>query len=195
MQAGSDVAEATRHGATLAGIATVVGAFSNATTATLSDRLGRTRTIVVVNAISFGMTLALGFTLTWPWGLIAGLVLVTVFLSNADSAVISTTLTETVPIEYLGRTLAVYSFLGFTAGSVAPLAFGAVLDFLGQPGASVSAAGTWPWGVGFATLALGSLVALIASVALHRRLRAHRSPSPTSESLPLPRSAHGPASH
>lgn len=169
--AGADLAEATRSGATMAGVATLLGAVSNASVAALSDRFGRTRTIMVVNTASFVCTLGLGLTLTLPWALVAGAGLATAFLANADSAVISTTLTEIVPVDYLGRTLAVYSSLGFTAGAIAPLAFGAVLDHTQPAGGPATGAYRPPWGWAFAILALGSLVALATASALHRRLR------------------------
>lgn len=171
---GADSTEATRSGATMAGVATLLGAVSNASAAALSDRFGRTRTIMLVNVASLVCTLGLGLTLTLPWALVAGAGLATVFLATADSAVISTALTEIVPIDYLGRTLAVYSFFGFTAGAIAPLAFGAVLDYAEPAEVVASTAYLSPWSWAFATLALGSLVALTAGTALHRRLRTRR---------------------
>lgn len=171
IRAGADLADATRSGAAMAGVATLLGAVGTALVAALSDRFGRTSTIMVVTTGSFICVLGLGLTPTLPWTLVAGVGLAAAFLSNADSAVISTTLTETVPADYLGRALAVYSFLGFTAGSVAPLAFGAVLDRTNPAKLLVSSAYLSQWGWAFATLALGSLVGLATSAALHRRLR------------------------
>lgn len=148
----------------MAGLATVVGAAGVLSVATLSDRLGRTRTIMAVTGASFVCILALGFTLTLPWALVAGAGILAALLANADSAVISTTLTEVVRDGVLGRVLGVYSFLGFTAGAVAPLVFGAVLDYTG----SVGGAGAPGWAWAFATLALGSLAALTTAATLHR---------------------------
>jgi hypothetical protein len=113
----------------------------------------------------------LGFTFTLPWALVAGVGLVAAFLANADSAVISTTLTESVPMEILGRVLGVYSFLGFTAGAIAPLVFGAVLDHVGSSASGTASAEAAGWAWAFGALALGSVVALVASTALHREVR------------------------
>jgi hypothetical protein len=44
--------------------------------------------------------------------MVVGVGIAAAFLTNADSAVISTTLTESVPAQALGRVLGVYSFLG-----------------------------------------------------------------------------------
>jgi MFS family permease len=159
---GASLNEATSRGATMAGVATVMGAVGVVAVGTFSDRFGRTRTIMVVVSGSLISVLALGFTRTLPWALVAGVGLVAALLANADSAVISTTLTENVPMEILGRVLGVYSFLGFSAGAIAPLIFGAVLDREGAAGAG------WAWA--FGTLALGSVVALAASTALHREV-------------------------
>lgn len=168
---GAGLAEATSRGATMAGVATVMGAVGVVAVGALSDRFGRTRTITVVVSGSLISVLALGFTLTLPWTLVTGVGLVAALFANADSAVISTTLTESVPTEILGRVLGVYSFLGFSAGAIAPLVFGAVLDRgdAAALGAARAAAAGWAWA--FGTLALGSVVALAASTALHRQVR------------------------
>jgi MFS family permease len=171
IRTGADLADATRSGATMAGIATLLSALSTAWAAALSDRFGRTRMMVIISAASFVAILGLGFTSARPWALVAIAGLVTASLANADSAVISTTFTESVPVDYLGRALAIYSFLGFTAGGIAPLAFGAVLDFTGPaaPSAATTVLSQWRWA--FATFAFGSLVGLASSVTLHRQLR------------------------
>jgi len=76
-----------------------------------------------------------------------------------------------VPEEILGRVLGVYSFLGFSAGAIAPLVFGAVLDTAGPSSPGPAGAKTARWAWAFATLALGSLVALTTATALNRALR------------------------
>jgi MFS family permease len=171
IHAGAGLAEATSSGATMAGVATVMGAVGVVAVAAFSDRFGRTRTITVVVSGSLVSVLALGFTLTSPWALVASVGLVAALLANADSAVISTTLTESVPMEILGRVLGVYSFLGFTAGAIAPLVFGAVLDQAGSSASGTARADAAGWAWAFGTLALGSVVALAASTALHREVR------------------------
>ncbi len=168
MNTGASLAEATRSGATVAGIATGIAAAATASVATLSDQFNRIRIIITVMGVGFFCTLFLGFTLTFPWTIVVSVSLVAAFLSNADSAVISTALTEAVPSNYLGRTLAIYSFLGFAAGSISPFIFGATLDFASAN--TLPAVGTIssPWSWAFATLALGSMVGLLVAVVLHR---------------------------
>jgi len=157
---GAELAVATRWGATVAGAATLLGAFSIVLAAFLSDKVGRAPTIIVVASLGFLSTLGLGFGGTWHPALLITAALLTAFLLTADSAVISTTLTETVPQAYLGRALAVYSFCGFLAGSLSPLAFGVIQDKTGNT-----------WKLAFATLAAGGLTAAVAATILRRRLR------------------------
>lgn len=111
----------------------------------------------------------MGFTLDSPWIIIVLVSMVAAFLSNADSAVISTTLTEVVPSGYLGRTLAIYSFLGFLAGSISPYIFGKALDIAIAAGAGNEMSAGIPWRWAFFTLAVGSLIGLVSAQLLHRR--------------------------
>jgi MFS family permease len=168
VNAGASLATATRSGATVAGIATLVAAAATALVATLSDQFNRLKIIIAVMSASLIAILFLGFTWTFPWLIVAAVSLAAAFLANADSAVISTSLTEVVPTNYLGRTLAIYSFFGFTAGSISPFIFGAALDFASTNDLiPVRDFGT-PWSWGFATLAIGSLVGLVAAVFFYR---------------------------
>jgi MFS family permease len=168
VQNGASLAAATRSGATVTGIATLVAAAATATVASLSDQFGRKIVIVVVMGISLFATSFLGFTWTFPWLIVVAVSLVAAFFANADSAVISTSLTEVVSTNYLGRTLAIYSFLGFAAGSISPFIFGAAIDFASSPGMEAATDFSSPWSWGFATLALGSLVGLVVAVIFQR---------------------------
>jgi MFS family permease len=174
VQNGANLAAATRVGATVTGIATLVAATATASVAAFSDQFGRKIIIVVVMGISLFVTSFLGFTWNFPWVIVVGVSLAAAFFSNADSAVISTTLTEVVPTNYLGRTLAIYSFLGFAAGSISPFVFGAALDFATANELIFASDLGSPWSWCFATLALGSLVGLIIAVTFNRSRAALR---------------------
>ena len=165
---GASLADATRSGATVAGIATVLAAAATVSVATLSDKISRNKIIITLTCISLFFILFLGFTLSLPWTIVIGVSLAAAFFSNADSAVISTALTEATPSAYLGRTLAIYSFLGFTAGSISPLIFGATLDFAKANTPPLFSTLGSPWSWAFATLALGSITGLLAAIVLHR---------------------------
>ncbi|MGW8144130.1 MAG: MFS transporter [Anaerolineales bacterium] len=168
VQNGASLAAATRSGAMVTGLATLAAATATASVASLSDRFGRKMIIIAVMAISLFATSFLGLTFTFPWLLVVLVSLVAAFFANADSAVISTSLTEVVPSNYLGRTLAIYSFLGFAAGSISPFIFGAALDFANSLDTNTLGGFVSPWSWGFATLALGSLVGLLVAVIFNR---------------------------
>ncbi|HSG41952.1 MAG TPA: MFS transporter [Anaerolineales bacterium] len=167
--AGYSLNEATMTGSSFAGIATVVAAFATASIASISDRVSRTKTIIIVLLLGFVFVFGMGFTLESPWIIVVLVTIIAAFLSNADSAVISTTLTEVVPSGYLGRTLAIYSFLGFLAGSISPYIFGKTLDTAIAFGFGKDISASQPWRWAFFTLAIGSLIGLISAQLLHRR--------------------------
>ena len=168
LNSGASLPAATRIGATVAGIATLVAATGTASVATLSDQFNRKKIIIAVMSISLFFIFFLGFTWTFPWVIVVVVSLAAAFFANADSAVISTTLTEVVPTNYLGRTLAIYSFFGFTAGSISPFIFGAALDFASANTRTTMSDFGSPWSLGFATLALGSLVGVFVGIVLYR---------------------------
>jgi MFS family permease len=166
INAGVNLADATRSGATVAGLATLLAAFATAFAGAISDRASRIKIILLIMAVTFFFIMSLGFSIDFPWGLVILISLVAVFLTNADSAVITAKLTEVVPGDTLGRTLAIYSFLGFTAGSISPLVFGAALDYANA--IDVHSFGA-PWSWAFATLALGSVLGFLFALGFLRK--------------------------
>ena len=171
MIAGRSLHAATAAGAGLAGTATLTGAAATAAVGALSDRAGRSLTIIMVASVSLILMLSMGFVLGAPLILAVSVAIIVAVAANADSAVISTTLTENVPGRYLGRALAMYSFCGFSAGTLSPILFGAALDYLNPASLTGAAAVPLRWEGAFGVLALGSLAALAAAVALHKVLR------------------------
>jgi MFS family permease len=175
VNAGFSLKEATISGSSAAGFAIIAAALATASVAAISDRFSRTKTIIIVLLVGFFSVFGLGFTLNSAWGIIVIVSLIASFLSNADSAVISTALTEVVPSRYLGRTLAIYSFFGFLAGSISPYVFGKTLDIAIAIGADKGNPADTPWRWAFFTLAIGSLFGMIFALLLHRRLSAQHS--------------------
>ena len=142
----------------------VMGIFASTSMGRLSDRLGRRDVLIGVAAIAT----ACSFTFGWLIGLPAALIFVVGavygFTALGDSPVLSTAFTEAVSPAYLGSALALRSLLGFGAGAIAPLAFGAVLDLTNAPGLRPA---TWGWA--FVTLGLGGLGATVCAYGLSRR--------------------------
>ncbi len=146
---------ATGWAATAAALIVGIGTFSTAITGTLSDRLGRTRTVTLV---MLGSTL-FSFSFGWLAGinpyLLLAIGLVYGYLIVAESPVFSTGLTELVVPGYLGTAMGMQSLVGYSLGMVSPTVFGWALDLCRgwEPIPGVSG----DWGIAFATAGLGGL--------------------------------------
>ena len=112
-------------------------------------RWGRRRAISAYVGLTALIGCGLGFGLTWPFAVVAGLALVYGMATMLDSGSLTAGLVASANEADRGVTMAVHSFLGFGAGLLAPLAFGAVLDIAGT--------GSLGWGLAFAGLALTAL--------------------------------------
>jgi MFS family permease len=146
--------QAAAGGAYLAAGLHLCGALAASWMGSLSDRFGRRLLLVVLATSSALLSLSIGWLIGWPFAMLLGLTFVYGFTALGDSPVLSTALTEAVAPYALGAALAVRSLLGFSAGALAPLVFGAVLDATNPPGVTPT---TWGWA--FVTLGLGGLVA------------------------------------
>lgn len=149
---------AVAQGAYLTAAFHVMGLLSSMSMGRLSDRLGRRDVLVGVAAISTVCSFVFGWLIGWPAALIFVVGALYSFTALGDSAVLSTAFTEAVTPPYLGSALALRSLLGFGAGAIAPLAFGAVLDLTNPPGLRPT---TWGWA--FVTLGLGGLGATLCA--------------------------------
>jgi MFS family permease len=157
---------ATGWAATIAAVIIGIGAFSTAITGTLSDRLGRTRTITLVMLASAFLSFIFGWLinvtpyLTLVVGLLYG------YLIVAESPVFSTGLTELVTPAYLGSAMGMQSLIGYSAAMISPTVFGWALDLCKgwQPLPGVTA----DWGIAFATAGLGALTGPVFMSLLRR---------------------------
>ena len=120
----------------------------------LSDRWGRTAVILAMMTMSTLCSFTFGWLLTAPLTVVILVGLVYGFSAIGDSPVYSTGITEVVDPAHLGSVLAVRSLLGFGAGAVAPLVFGAVLDLTDGR----VAGGVWGWA--FAVLGVGGFLGI-----------------------------------
>jgi MFS family permease len=152
--------------ATAAAVIIGIGTFSTAITGTLSDKVGRTKTIALVMfgsaALSFlfGWLINVNLYLTFAVGIVYG------YLIVAESPVFSTGLTELVAPAYLGAAMGLQSLVGYSLGMVSPTVFGWALDICQgwEPLPGVSA----DWGVAFATAGLGALAGPVFMYFLRR---------------------------
>jgi MFS family permease len=141
--------------ATAAALVIGVGALSTALTGSLSDRLGRTRTISIVMAGSACCSFAFGWLINCQPVYAVGFGLVYGFLVSAESPVFSTALTELVTPAYLGAAMGMQSLIGYSLAMISPTVFGWALDLTHNyrplGGFSVD------WGIAFATAGLGGV--------------------------------------
>jgi MFS family permease len=103
-----------------------------------------------------------GWSAGWPLALVVGIGLIYAFTALGDSPILSAALTEEVDAAYLGAALGFRSLVGFGAGALAPVAFGAVLDWTNPMihGQRVYA----DWGWAFSVLGLGGAGAVWAAL-------------------------------
>ena len=103
--------------------------------------------------------MAMGWGLSWSYAALVAVGLIYGILITSESAIVSTGIAEAAEPAYLGRTMALQSTVGFTAGALAPWAVGLILDW--APSWGASAGGKWVWGFGL----LGA-VALLGPLAV-----------------------------
>jgi len=142
----------------------VKGLLASSTMGRLSDRLGRRSVLVALAASSTVCSFLFGWLIGWPAALILVVGAVYGFTALGDSPVLSTAFTEAVSPAYLGSGLALRSLLGFGAGAVAPLVFGAVLDATNPRGVTPVV-----WGWAFSALGVGGIVATFCASGLPRK--------------------------
>ena len=120
----------------------------------LSDRWGRTATMLVFSSLSLVFSLSYGWMIGWSLTLLFLAAACYNLSAIADSSIYSTALTELVEPRLIGAAYAVRSVLGFSAGAVSPWVFGLVLDL--AHGASWSS-DRLAWGLAWTSLGLGGL--------------------------------------
>ena len=152
--------------ATAAAFVIGIGALGTALTGSLSDRLGRTRTISVVMAASACCSFGFGWLINCHPAVAIGFGLVYGFLVSAESPVFSTALTELVTPAYLGAAMGMQSLIGYALGMISPTLFGWALDLTHnwRPLGSFSV----DWGIAFATAGLGGVAGPIFMYLLRR---------------------------
>jgi len=123
----------------------LAGLFASFSMGSLSDHLGRARVILVLSGISTLCSFVFGWTIAWPFSLVILVGLLYAFSSLGDSPVLSAALTEVVPTPYLGAAFGLRSLLGFGAGSISPLVFGAVLDWTNPLSSGSGQYHIWGW--------------------------------------------------
>ena len=142
------------------------GVMASFSMGSLSDRLGRTRVIMVLAGVSTLCSLIFGWSMAMNFWLVMALGVLYAFMALGDSPVLSAALTEVVTPSYLGSAFGIRSVLGFGAGAVSPVVFGAILDWTNPQGAGHAYYATWGWA--FMSLGLPGFGAVWAAHKLRR---------------------------
>ncbi len=154
----------------------IMGLIASSTMGRASDRLGRRTVLLALAVISAVCSFAFGWMIGWPAAIVAAVGGLYAFAALGDSPVLSAALTEAVRPAYLGSALALRSLLGFGAGAVAPLIFGAVLDATNPVGAPPA---TWGWA--YSVLGCGGTIAALCAYGLRTEPGNRVRPSPAAE--------------
>jgi MFS family permease len=162
---GAGTLAAVSLGALLTALTYIASALGSYTGGALSDRKGRTWTMLVMTLASTTCAFSFGWMLGLPLGILTGVACLFIFASIGDSAVYSTAVTELVPGRLIGGAYSVRSVLGFGAGALSPWVFGLVLDAT----RAASLPESQVWGYAWSALGMGALLGPVAILAL----RAH----------------------
>ena len=142
------------------------GLFASLIMGGLSDRLGRAYVIMVASGISTLCSFVFGWSMVLPFAAVFSIGFAYTFFSLSDSPVLSAALTEVTSASFLGRAFGLRSLLGFGAGAVSPVVFGAVLDWVNPLHSGELQYAAWGWA--FTSLGLPGL----ATFWIAARLRA-----------------------
>lgn len=162
MTAGYEGIQAAGIGAYLAAGFHVTGLVASFSMGWLSDRLGRAPLLVGLAGVSTLCSFSFGWTLGLPLTIVFLVGMVYSFSGLGDSPILSTSLTESVSVSYMGAAFGLRSMLGFSAGAISPVVLGAVLD-LTNPGVVEYGVYT-SWGWAFSILGIGGLGAWLAAL-------------------------------
>jgi MFS family permease len=161
--AGTELGRATQIGAYLTAAIYITGSFASWSMGTLSDRLGRRAVLLVLATASAAFSMTYGWLIALPAAALLIIGLAYTFVAVGDSPVLTAALTEVLDPAGLGSVLAVRALLGFSAGAVGPIVFGAIIDATNTPGTTPD---TWGWA--FMAVSVGGIGAAWAAYRLDR---------------------------
>jgi MFS family permease len=128
----------------------------------LAVRFGRRRMVTGLMTTSAFLAAIFGFAGVLPFPLVIALAALYSLFVSADSSAITTGAVRAAPANGRGAVMAVHSCLGFMGAFLGPLAFGVVLDIVGDDR-------LLGWGLAFGALGLGVLSGPILLAAMANR--------------------------
>ena len=160
-------------------LASVAGSIAGGT---LSDRIGRTRVILIMSLASLVCSFSFGWMLGGALWMITLVAMFYNLTAIGDSSVFSTVLSETVPPSQIGFAFSIRSVVGFGMGAISTWVFGLVLDAVSGPGNPDQKA----WGLAWCSIGAGALLGPLLTWRLHRILIRPHSPA-----LPISKAPSG----
>ena len=151
LQVSGGAAPAVWSAVTIAAVANLIAPAASIGGNELAMRHGRERLIWMAMLASGVLTCALGFAAALPSYALVGLVMLHMCLIMGDSSALTAGLVTRIDERIRGAAMAVHSMLGFGAGFLAPLVFGAVLDVAGGNSSPFA------WGLAFVSLGAGAI--------------------------------------
>jgi MFS family permease len=142
--------------ATLAACINLLGPVMSISGNELAIRYGRQRIIFGFMTASGLLACVLGYAAGLPWYVVFLVMCVHYGLMLGDSAALTSGCIAAAPPQLRGATMAIYSFVGFTAAFLAPLVFGVVLDVAGGN------RNTAAWGLAFASIGIFGALSTVA---------------------------------
>ncbi|HLF22760.1 MAG TPA: MFS transporter [Burkholderiales bacterium] len=139
----------------IAAAVTPLGILSSILGNEIAARLRRRNVILAAMVMSAASAAIVGFLAPLPWYVVVVAITIYIVFIMGDSAALTNGVIVEASPHLRGATMAIHSFLGFGAGMIAPLVFGAILDLAGG-NTNVLA-----WGLAFASLGVGCAIATI----------------------------------
>jgi MFS family permease len=156
---------------TLAGLVNLLGPVMSVSGNELAIRFGRERVVFMFMTASGLLACAIGYMASLPWWIVFIMMCLHYGLMLGDSGALTAGAVASAPPERRGATMAVYSFLGFTAAFIAPLIFGVVLDVAGGNKCLIA------WGLAFASIGIFGALAPIARGVARAKSSLHGTPA------------------
>lgn len=166
---GATQAEAVARGGRIAAYVILLGAPSVFIVSYLSDRLNKTRLIILASIFSILGELAFGSVSKMSSGFVIAIALWVGFWAVADSGIYKVILTEYADTDRTATLLGLQSAVCFGATILSPYVFGRVLESINS---GLSMTIEYPnWGLPFTIVGIGALVSPIAMIYLGNVLR------------------------
>jgi len=166
LHAGYSEMQAVSIGGVLSALVIMAGVPAVWAIGSLSDRIGRLKTIVIAALASLIVQCSYGFLFGRQLELLVLVGLWLGFWVIADSGIYKAGLTELVDSGRRSLALGMQSAAGFSLTIISPLAFGTLLEATNRTGIDPTQATNW--GIPFLVLGLGAILAPLSAFALSR---------------------------